>query len=209
MPTVPRCWKTLQRKRPRPGHAVGQVDFLLLLELLALLGAEEHAAIASVSLRSSRFSSRDDDERAVDAHHRVAADLQVQVGGAARDGNLEEIVEVHAPTAVVRPGRAPGVHVGQPAVRDPAPTPLMMSKNARWMRLGDRPAPAVADGDLVDRPDRRDLDRRADEERLVGDVEHLARQQLFAHLETQIARDRDDRVARDARQDRQPPIGGV
>ena len=35
-PTVPRCWKTLQRKRPRPGDAVGEVDFLRFLELLAL-----------------------------------------------------------------------------------------------------------------------------------------------------------------------------
>ena len=84
----------------------------------------------------------------------------------------------------------------------PATSPLMTSKNACWMRFGDRAAAAVADRDLVDRPDRRDLDGGADEERLVGDVEHLARQHLLAHREAEVARERDDRVARDARQDR-------
>ena len=34
------------------------------------------------------------------------------------------------------------------------------------------------------------------------DVEHLARQHLFAHREAEIARERDHRVARDARQNR-------
>ena len=68
--------------------------------------------------------------------------------------------------------------------------------------LGDRAALALADRDLVDRPDRRDFDRRAHEEGLVGDVEQLARQQLFADLEAVISRERDDRVAGDARQDR-------
>ena len=62
----------------------------------------------------------------------------------------------------------------------------MMSKNALLERLGDRAAAAVADRDLVDRPDRRDLDGRADEEHLVGDVEQLARQHLLAHLEAEV-----------------------
>ena len=41
------------------------------------------------------------------------------------------------------------------------------------------PRAAGADLDLVDRPNRRDLGGRADEEHFVGDVEHLARQVLL------------------------------
>ncbi len=29
MPIVPRCWNALQRKRPRPGDAVGEVDLVV------------------------------------------------------------------------------------------------------------------------------------------------------------------------------------
>ena len=35
------------------------------------------------------------DERPADAHHRVGADLDVQVGGAVFDGNLQEVIDVH------------------------------------------------------------------------------------------------------------------
>ena len=57
-------------------------------------------------------------------------------------------------------------------------SPLMIAEETLLQRLGDRPARAVADRDLVDRADRRDLDRRAAEEHLVGQVEELARQRL-------------------------------
>ena len=76
-------------------------------------------------------------------------------------------------------------------------------------RLGDRTAAAVANLDLVDAPDRRDLHRGADEKRLVGDVEHLARQHLFAHLQAQLVRERHHRVASDARQNRRGDRRGI
>ena len=60
----------------------------------------------------------------------------------------------------------------------------MMSKNACWIASVIGPRLAVADRDLVDRSDRRDLHGGAREERLVGDVEQLARQHLFAHAGT-------------------------
>src|SRR5688572_28549090 len=67
---------------------------------------------------------------------------------------------------------------------------------------GDRAARAGSDLDLVDRADRRDLDGRADEERLVADVEQLAGEHLLADLVTKFARNRDHAVPRNAREDR-------
>ena len=58
----------------------------------------------------------------------------------------------------------------------------------------------VADLAVVDRADRHDLGRGAGEERLVGEVEVVAEELLLAHLVPEVARDRHDRVARDARE---------
>ena len=66
--------------------------------------------------------------------------------------------------------------------------------------MGPR-APA-ADRDLVHRADRRDLRRRAGEEELVGDVQHLARDALLDDLDALAPRQGDDGVARDPGQDR-------
>jgi hypothetical protein len=38
-----------------------------------------------------------------DAHHRKGADLDVEVGRAVVDGNLQEIVDVHGPVAILAP----------------------------------------------------------------------------------------------------------
>ena len=94
-PTVPRCWKMLQRKRPRPGHAVGEVDFLRLLELLALRRRHDRRAHGDDVLVVELLVLGGRHERAAHAHHREAADLQVQVGRAALDGDFQEIVDVH------------------------------------------------------------------------------------------------------------------
>ena len=187
-----------------PVDAVGEVDVLVLLELLDVLRAEDRLRHRlGVRAIEPLFLGRDD-ERAVDPHHRVAADLQVQVRRAAGHGDLQQVVDVHesqcawpctatvgvfirlarlpvaavvpAGCAAARPGRRTSASRGVSGT-----SPLMTSKKARLHRFGDRAAAAVADRDLVHRADRRDLDRRADEERLVGDVEHLARQHLFAH----------------------------
>ena len=78
-----------------PGHAVGEVDFVLFLEALAVAVGSTAAAMASMSSWSSRLSSEAGISGAADAHHRVAADLAVQVGGARFDRNLQQIVDVH------------------------------------------------------------------------------------------------------------------
>ena len=70
-------------------------------------------------------------------------------------------------------------------------SPLTIWKNRCWIASVIGPAPAPADLDAVHRPDRRHLDGRADEEHLVGDVEHLARQRLLADLEAEVAGDGD------------------
>ena len=75
--------------------AVGEVDFLRLAELLALFGGEQKAGHRlGVGPIEPLFFGRDR-QRAVHAHHRIAADLEVQVGRAAGDGRLEEVVYMH------------------------------------------------------------------------------------------------------------------
>ena len=53
------------------------------------------ALIATTSSWSRRFSSLAGTSVAADAHHRVAADLQVQVRCAVVDGNLQQIIDMH------------------------------------------------------------------------------------------------------------------
>src|SRR3954469_15592868 len=64
--------------------------------------------------------------------------------------------------------------------------------------LGDRPARARTELDAVELADRRDLGRRAGEERFVGDVDLVARDALFDQLQPEVFADREHRVARDA-----------
>src|SRR5262249_6051711 len=59
---------------------------------------------------------------------------------------------------------------------------------------------AIADLGAVNAADGRDLGGGAGEKDFVGDVERRARDDLFADLVTQVARDLDHRIARDARQ---------
>src|SRR5688500_12770595 len=68
--------------------------------------------------------------------------------------------------------------------------------------FGDRSAAAVAYRNLVNRPDRRQLDGRPNEEYLVGDVEHFARDVLLRHAIAEILGDLYHHVARDAWQNR-------
>ncbi len=70
---------------------------------------------------------------------------------------------------------------------------LQLARDGTWL--------AGADGDLVDLAHRGDLAGRAGEEDLAGRVQHVARESLFHHLDPVLARQRDDRIARDAVQD--------
>src|SRR5436190_3262886 len=67
-------------------------------------------------------------------------------------------------------------------------------------KLGDGSAPALADLAAVHLADRRHLGGRAGEERLVGDVELVAAEALLLDGDVVLARQRHDRVARDAGQ---------
>ena len=69
---------------------------------------------------------------------------------------------------------------------------------APLQQLGHGPARAGADDAAVDLADGRDLGRGAREEGLVGDVDLVAADAPLAHLDALLARQPDDRVARDA-----------
>src|ERR1019366_7550380 len=68
-------------------------------------------------------------------------------------------------------------------------------------QLGDGPARSLADLDAVDRAQGTDFSRGAGEEDFVGDVEHLARNQLLAHRDFQVLAYLTHGTLGDARQD--------
>ena len=67
-------------------------------------------------------------------------------------------------------------------------------------RLCDRSATTLANDDLVKRAHRRDFYRGAAEECLVSQVQELAWNRGFAHLEVEVLRQCEHRVAGDALQ---------
>jgi hypothetical protein len=93
------------------------------------------------------------------------------------------------------------IDVGQPAMRIGG-FPVDDVEEGALDRRGQRTPPAGAHFDLVDRPDRGHLGRGPHEEHLVGDVKRLARQDLLGDRKAQVARQRDDRVAGDAAENR-------
>jgi hypothetical protein len=139
MPMVPRCWNTLQRKRPSPAIAVGEIDFLGVPELLALGSRHDGGGHLDEIIVIELLVAATRRQPAVDAGHRVAADLEVQVGGADVRRRFKQRVDMHggswrpdlAATAAGPPASANGAHR---AVRR-----VMMPKNRSWRR-GDRAA---------------------------------------------------------------------
>src|SRR5690606_15717443 len=67
----------------------------------------------------------------------------------------------------------------------------------RLQLLGDRSAAAFADRAVVELADRRDLGGGSGEEGFVGAVHLVARDALLAHLDAEVASQRDDRIPRD------------
>ena len=76
--------------------AVGEVDFLRLLELLPLRRRHHRRAhgddVLVIELLVFEIAGV---ERAAHAHHRIAADLQVEVGRPALDRDFQKVVDVH------------------------------------------------------------------------------------------------------------------
>jgi hypothetical protein len=93
MPIVPRCWKTLQRNRPRAG--VGDVDFLRFVVFRPLLRVEQGGRHAFHVDRVEPLFLGGGHQGAVDAKHRKAADFHVQVGSAALHGRRKQVVDMH------------------------------------------------------------------------------------------------------------------
>src|SRR5512138_107723 len=80
--------------------------------------------------------------------------------------------------------------------------PREQSEERRLQRFRDRATTAASDRDAIDRTHGCDFGRRAGQEDFVREIEQLARQRLLADFETVLAREGNDRVTRDALQDR-------
>ena len=94
---MPRCWKTFDRNRPRPGTLYARSTSCACRNFSRCSSrkmAGRHR-LGVVPIQALFFGR--DDERAVHAHHRVAPDLEMHVGGAAGDRYLEQVVDVHGP----------------------------------------------------------------------------------------------------------------
>src|SRR5512144_1101714 len=87
----------------------------------------------------------------------------------------------------------PSVPIGRLAVDDGEVGALQL--------LRHRSSPAVADGDLVDRSNRRHLGGRAGDEDLVGDIQRFTWNAGLENRVAEIACQRDDRIPRDAAKD--------
>src|ERR1017187_2666273 len=72
--------------------------------------------------------------------------------------------------------------------------------------LGDGGPEAGADGDPVDRADRRNFGGRPAEENLVGDVQQFARNDALHYRDARFPGQREDGVARDAGKDASAPL---
>src|SRR2546426_6748722 len=87
-------------------------------------------------------------------------------------------------------------------VREPGAVALLAAAHDReediLQAAGDRPRRAVADAPVVELADRRHLGRRAREERLVREVDLVAREALLARRDAHVDEQAEDRVAGDA-----------
>src|SRR5207248_4997788 len=89
---------------PEAGDAVGEVDLLRFLEFLPLRRRHHGRAHGDDVLVIEALVLDRRYQLAAHAHHREAADLEVQIRGAAFDRNLQQIVDMYA---VKRPGLPP------------------------------------------------------------------------------------------------------
>src|SRR5207247_1292275 len=87
--------KDVAAETAEPGDAVREVDFLRVLELLPLPGGHDRRAHRDDVFVIEAFFFRSGDEQPTDAHHRIAADLQMQIRRAVLDRYLQEIVDMH------------------------------------------------------------------------------------------------------------------
>ena len=80
---------------PEPRHAVREVDFLRVLELLTLSGRHDRGGHGDDIFMVQRFGVGGGNQRAADSQRRDVARFEVQVRGAALDGDLQQVIDVH------------------------------------------------------------------------------------------------------------------
>jgi hypothetical protein len=88
---------------PEPLDPVRDVDLLQLVELLPLCGRHHRRRHRHGVLVRHVAVLAGGHQRAVDAHHRITADFHVQVGRPGVDGDLQQVVDVHAPISLWPP----------------------------------------------------------------------------------------------------------
>ena len=81
-------------------------------------------------------------------------------------------------------------------------TPLYDVKECTLKPGRDRPALATTHHDAIYRTDGRDLGSGAAEKKLVGHIEHLARDRFFAHCQAHLGSQSEDAAPGNAIQDR-------
>ena len=91
----PALLEDVDAETAQPAHAVGEVDFLRLDELVALFGRHHVRAHRQRVFVQQPLFFADRNEVAGYARHRVGADLDVKVGRTLGDGHTEEFVDVH------------------------------------------------------------------------------------------------------------------
>ena len=88
-----------------PGHRVGDVELELLLEALLLAGVHHRERHRDGVLLHQPLELAERQQVAVDADHRVAPDLEMEVGGLALHRDLQQVVDVHLREPPPAPGR--------------------------------------------------------------------------------------------------------
>jgi hypothetical protein len=83
-----------------PGDAVGQVDLVMVLELLAVRGGQDRRGDGQQVLMVEPAVLGGGRKAAADPHHRVAPDLQVQIRGASVDGDPQQVIDMHDPLLI-------------------------------------------------------------------------------------------------------------
>ena len=91
---MPRCWKTLQRKRPSPGTEYAMSISKLSLNFCFWRALMMLKAIAMVSSCIRRFCSVSGRSRPSTRITGMAPDLEMEVGRPAIGADLQQIVDV-------------------------------------------------------------------------------------------------------------------
>ena len=87
--------KSIAAESAEAGHAVGEIDLVIVLEALAVGRRQDRGGHGDHVFMIEALIGNGRHERASDPQHRIASDFQVQVRRAVLDGDFQEVVDVH------------------------------------------------------------------------------------------------------------------